>query len=285
MLRLTPGKIILAFLIVGVSGIYFVCLRPHQLSGKVISANTNMPISGALIAIESGNPWDESAMGEYVQSDQFGNFTAQAKGSWVSFNAWKQGYAMSGALYGAALGRAGKENIIPLRELTPTNRLEVHDQFYALVPGTGFSFSAGKVVKGDSSEADFVIAQDLNKKSVAFIETPDGGEIQSQQINETTDFYNSPIAPVAHYQRRLVVPANEMTLYFLRTRDGRHYAKFRFMADVVMTPQGAKYVDLENVRLIWAYQVDGTRNLEIKPNKNMPFPFYKFGFSPASISE
>jgi hypothetical protein len=258
---------------------------PVRISGRVLSSTTGLPISGALVSVESGNEFEGSGTGDYVITDQSGNFTARAQGSWISVNAWKQGYAMNGALYGYALGRIGHENVIHLRELTPTNRLDEHDKFYALQPGTGFSFSAGKPVKGDSFEADFVITQDPNKRSIAFMEAQGEGGIQSQLINETIDFYNSPVAPAEGYQRRIEVPSYEATLYFLRTRDGRHYAKFRFMTSVAWPPQGAEYLDLENVRLIWAYQPDGTRNLEINPSKKMPFPFHKFDLNRDSISQ
>jgi len=271
--------------IVAVSGLVILTIHffPARISGRVLSLTTGLPISGALVSVESGNDFDD--MGDYVKTDESGKFTARAKGSWVSVNAWKQGYAMNGALYGYALGRIGRENVIHLRELTLTNRLDEHDEFYTLSPGTGFSFSAGKPVKGDSLEADFVITQNPNKKSVAFIEAPGEGGIQSQLINETIDFYNSPVAPVEGYQWRIAVPSYEGTLYFLRMRDGLHYAKFRFMTSVARPPQGAEYVDLENVRLIWAYQSDGTRNLEINPSKKMPFPFHMFGLNRDSINQ
>jgi hypothetical protein len=63
-------------------------------------------------------------------------------------------------------------------------------------------------------------------------------------------------------------------LYFLRTRDGRHYAKFRLMVSAVKTPKGSEYLDW--ARMIWAYQPDGTRNLEIVRNAPIPYPFSEF---------
>jgi hypothetical protein len=257
---------------------------PMQISGRVVSSTTGLPVGDALVAVQSGNEFEETGTSEHVRTDQFGNFTARARGSSISISAWKRGYALGGTRYGSPLGRLGRENVIRLRELTPTTRIEEHDEFYALVPGTGFSFSTGKRVKGDSPEADFVVTQYPNKRSVAFIEAQGEGGIQSQVITEATDFYNSPFAPIAGYQRRIAIPSEEATLYFLRTRDGGHYAKFRFMALIVMPPQGSEYVDLESVRMIWAYQSDGTKNLEIIPSEKMPFPFYGFGLNPNSIN-
>jgi hypothetical protein len=275
---------LIAFLCVAVANLFL----PMAFSGRVVSRNTGAPVPDALVAIESdiGYPildlflGDRPAFASYVRTDQDGRFVAEAKGSWVSVRAWKSGYAMAGVLYGSAFSRRGRENAIQMRELSRTNLVPEHDGFHSFAPGTGFSFSQGTIVPGDSPHADFVIRQDQNEKTTAYIEAQGDGGLIFQPFNDEVDFYNSPEAPATGYERRVEVNQSDMGLYFLRTRDGSRYAKFRFMVSISVPPEGAAYLALESTRLIWAHQPDGTRNLEIEPGREIPFPFHMFGQMP-----
>jgi hypothetical protein len=60
----------------------------------------------------------------------------------------------------------------------------------------------------------------------------------------------------------------------VRTRDGKHYAKVRLIRGVKQTNQGE---DHSAYWLQYAYQADGTRNLEITINREYGFTFEKFG--------
>lgn len=279
-------------IIAGILGTLFVFLcvvvaslfLPMTFSGRVISRHTGAPVPDALVAVESdvGYPLldvflgDRPAFASYVRTDQEGRFVAEAKGSWVSVRAWKSGHAMVGVLYGSAISRRFRENVIKMRELSQTSWVSKRDGFHSFAPGTGFSFSQGITVPGDSPHADFVIRQDQNEKTTAYLEAQGEGGLIFQPFNEEVDFYNSPEAPATGYEKRVEVNQTDMGLYFLLTRDGRHYAKFRFIAPVSIPPEGAAYLALESTQLIWAYQPDGTRNLEIEPDRGIPFPFHRF---------
>ena len=253
--------------------------RPAELSGVVLAAGTKAPIEGALVAVESSNPNADKTSGSYVRTDAQGRFKAAVAGTSVSVSAWKQGYAMSGRIIRDSAAPDGVT--IELREMTPTNWVPNRDAFYDLKPGAGFSFSLGKVVGGDSPEADVVISQKAGDVAAAIIEARGDGGIIFQPYDGGTDFYNSPEAPQGGYKtlERFDPSHNpsEDGLYFVRTRDGKHYAKFRLGVNVVKSPSGDMHLDFEHgARLMWAYQPDGTRNLELIPDEGVPFPFYKF---------
>jgi hypothetical protein len=267
------------FITVGVAAIYYLFL-PVTFSGRVISRSTGAPVAEALVAVESDQAFsltDMTAFGSYVKTDKDGKFEAEAKGSWVSVRVWKPGYAMAGVLYGPALARRWRDNVVAMREMSQTNWVQEHDGFYPFAPGSGFSFAQGRVVQGDGPAADIVITEDRDVRTAAYIEAQGGGGVIFQPFIGGIDFYNSPEAPAAGYEKRVKVNTSEMGLYYLRTRDGSRYAKFRFMTPIAMPPEGPEYLALEETRLIWAYQPDGTRHLEVVAGRGMPFPFHKFG--------
>lgn len=260
----------------------FVQSRTVTISGKVISANTKMPISDVMVAVESGMPDEETGFGSYVKTDGGGKFAAKAKGK-VSISVWKPGYAMHGTYAGYAFTLLDREIIIEIRELTPTNWITEHDAFYKLKPSHGFSFSLGQVVNGSNPDVDILVVQNADDLSTAIIEAQGEGRIIFQPFDDKVDFYNSPEAPSTGYQKQTPINLSQPGLYFVRTRDGKHYAKFRLLVDLVHPPSGPSYLDLETARLLWAYQPDGTRNLEVKPGKDLPFPLGKFGIKRESL--
>lgn len=262
-----------------VAAAYYLFL-PITFSGQVVSRSTGAPVAGALVAVESDQAFslaDTPACSSYVKTDKDGRFAAQAKGSWVSVRVWKPGYAMADVSYGSALSRRWRDNVVAMREMSQTNWVQEHDGFYPFAPGSGFSFAQGRAVLGDSPAADIVITQARDERRAAYIEAQGGGGVIFQPFIGGIDFYNSPEAPAAGYEKRVKVNISEMGLYYLRTRDGSHYAKFRLMTPVAMPPEGPEYLALEETRLIWAYQPDGTRHFEVVAGRGMPFPFHKFG--------
>lgn len=257
-------------------------LRPITISGRVIAAETKMPLSNALVAVESGTNEEDSTLGSYVRSDQDGWFTAQAKGSWVSIRAWKYGYAMNGNNYENASSLAGHEPVIELRKMTETNWLPTHDTFLKLKPGDGFSFASGKIVDGNSPDADVVITRNKSSATSIFLEARGQGGVIFQPINRKINFPNSPEAPLTGYQQRALYDRSNSQsaggFYYVRTQDGKHYAKLCVNISLLMQPNGEPSLDFDmNTRLQWVYQPDGTRNLEVAPSEQMPFPFNKFG--------
>ncbi len=124
-----------------------------SITGKVISANTKTPISGALVAVESDDPFNENGFGSYVKTDQDGKFEAKAKGKWIRITVWGKGYAVNEVSYGYAIGRVGQETIIELREVNTAKQLPIKDAFYDLPLQGGFSFSLARVVEGNNADA------------------------------------------------------------------------------------------------------------------------------------
>lgn len=262
-------------------GVLFVSSRTVTISGRVVSANTNLPISDAMVAVESGMPNEEMGLGSYVSTDSEGRFVAKARGR-ALIAAWKPGYALR-SLSGRDVSAARDRDItIELRELTPTGSVPEHDEFYKLKTGHGLCFSSGEVVSL-KTDADIVLVLNTQEPNSAILETQGDGGIVFQPFDDTTDFYNTPQAPSAGYQQQSSINRAQPGLYFVRTRDGKHYAKFRLLVDIVYPPEGLPYLDFESARLLWAYQSNGTRNLEITPSKNFPFPIEKFGLKRESL--
>lgn len=262
--------------------VLFVGSRTVTISGKVVSANTKMPISDAMVAVESGMSNEETGLGSYVRTDSEGRFVANARGR-VLLSAWKLGYALR-SLSGSDVSAAKERDIIiELRELRPTGSVAEQDAFYKLKSGHGFSFSPGELVSATRTDADIVLVQNAEDPISSRLETQGEGGIIFQPFDDTVDFYNTPEAPSAGYQKQAYINRSQPGLYFVRTRDGKHYAKFRLLVDLVYPPQGLPYLDFESARLLWAYQPDGTRNLEVTPSKNFPFPVEKFGLKRESL--
>lgn len=241
-----------------------------------------MAISDAMVAIESGMPNEETGLGSYVRTDSEGRFVAKVRGR-ILIAAWKLGYALR-SLSGTDVSTAtDRDIIIELRELTPTGSVPEQDAFYSLKSGLGFSFSSGEVVSASKTDADIVLVQKAEDPISPILETQGEGGIIFQPFYDTVDFYNTPEAPSAGYQKQSHINRTQAGVYFVRTRDGKHYAKFRLLVELAQPPQGPPYLDFESARLLWAYQPDGTRNLEIAPSKNFPFPVEKFGLKRESL--
>jgi hypothetical protein len=84
------------------------------------------------------------------------------------------------------------------------------------------------------------------------------------------------LAPQEGYSKKIQIPSEVPGIFYVRTRDGKHYAKVRLIRGVKITAQGE---DHTAYWLHWAYQPDGTRNLEIAISKEYGFPFEKFGLA------
>lgn len=257
-----------------VGALYFNAPSP-TISGKVCADNTQEPICDAMVAVESSIPNSDDTFGSYVKTDAEGRFLAEVKGKTISIRAWKPGYAMKGI--GLEDADTERELAIALRKMTPTNWVVQHDRFLKLKPGDGFSFSSGEMVSGDSPEADIVIRINPDHQTAAIIDARGEGGIIFQALDDDTDFSNTPKAPPSGYQPSSSFDPTRTGFYFVRTRDGKHYAKFWLNSNLIPPPDGGASPTFDpDSRLIWAYQPDGTRNLEIVPTKEM-FPFYKFG--------
>lgn len=267
-----------------VSGLAFLADfgKSVYVSGKVVSAETMMPIQGALVYVHSGTSYEEEGLNEYARSDSQGNFKAKARGT-ASVRVWKPGFAIRGMNVGSVSDAPRRPIIVELRPLTSTNWVMEHDEFVELKYGSGFCLKLGKVVNGDSADADFVLMKDVNDETNAYINAPGEGGIVFQRWDEKVDFDNSPSAPLTGYERSQKLVRAQSGFYYSRTRDGKHYAKFRLLINLVESPDGSTHLGLNESRLIWAYQPDGTGNLEIAPSRKLSFPLEKFGINRESL--
>lgn len=172
--------------------------------------------------------------------------------------------------------------ICKLRALRSVDLVLEHHELYNLSPGGGFSFSLSKVVDGTGPDADIVFHRDENDEDITYIEALGTGGILFQPADEAVDFGNSPEAPLSGYERKLRYPASQGGFYFVRTHDGKHYAKFFSPLQWTRSDGAVRRLDLANTEIIWAYQPNGTRDLENSP-RTLPFPFDKFGVKRESL--
>jgi hypothetical protein len=252
------------------------------ISGKVISVHDKKPIEGAFVYVHSARANDELGINEYVKTDARGAFTAVFKGSGM-IRVWKPGYCIRGIDMPQSRASSPQQVIIQLLEMTSTKLVAEHEGFFDFSPGNAFSIKLGKKVDADNSDADIAIVRDASDNSTAFLECIGGGGIAFQPFTDASDFYNSPEAPVGGYQKRVNLETASKGFYFIVARDGEHYAKARLLISISHDSIGSLDVDLENTRVIWAYQSDGTRDLEIASGKNLPFPVEMFGLARDSL--
>lgn len=242
------------------------------ISGKVVSSRDRVPVKGALVSLEGVIDFEEVGTHDYVRTDENGRFTAKAWGI-VVLRAWKNGYAMRDIQLGKARDLVGQEISIELRELQSFNSVPIAVNREGMRIGEGFSFDSGKVVDGDSSEADIRISVSKTETE-RFLEAVGDGGVYFQAFSVGNDFYNTPEAPREGYSKKAQIISDTPGIFYVRARDGKHYAKVYLIRGVKPTAQGE---DHTAYWLRWAYQPDGTRNLEIAINEEYNFPFEKFG--------
>jgi len=265
----------------------FLTTRPAHITGYVISAKTKEPISDAMVAVESNVPYEDEAFGSYVRTDREGKFAAETKGSKIAIRVWKPGYAMNGIFLNYSFTLSEHQTTIELRQLEHTNLVAVHDDFFDLRAGAGFSFVLGQVVDGSSSDADLVIDRDSADKTSIMVESQGEGGVIFQPSNDSINFANAREAPPSGYQKRVSLQFSSSKpipgFLFVRARDGKRYAKLTFGISTITGPEGARLSFDDPSRFTWAYQPDGSRILETGPTKNS-FPFSAFGIDEKSIA-
>jgi hypothetical protein len=74
---------------------------------------------------------------------------------------------------------------------------------------------------------------------------------------------------------------DSMGVFYAITRDGKHYAKVRLITPAFKLADKPDRFIVYGVQ--WAYQPDGTRNLEIAIGKEYMFPFERFGLKRDSL--
>ncbi|MEP7272752.1 MAG: hypothetical protein ABI882_14720 [Acidobacteriota bacterium] len=268
----TSKRITVVIAFVALSGAILVIARPIRVTGKVMSTRTKMPISDVLLFIDSSYPTAYTGVENYLRTDSSGQFTARAEGN-IMAAAWKAGYAVAVYELGSTMKWWRRDIIIELRELAP-GHLVVENHFREdFGNGNGFSFRLGGVVSVHNPDADIRLSIDA-KSNVAVLEALGEGGIIFQPEARGIDFYNTPEAPDAGYVKQWRIDPKTLGHYFIRTRDGKHFAKLRLVR--VPTPHITYWPH-------FAYQSDGSRNLEIAVGTDYPFPFEQFGLKRESL--
>lgn len=273
--------IITMIIILLISAISLGALLIHAqvvISGKVVSSRDRSPVRDALVFVQGVVDFEKTGTTDYVRTDENGRFTAKARGI-VVLSAWKTGYAMTDIQLGKARDLVGREISIELRELQSFNSVPVAINREGMTIDEGFSFRSGKVVDGNSSEADIKISG-TKARTERFLEAVGDGGIYFQAFSFSSDFYNTPEAPQEGYSQKAQIVSDTPGIFYVRTRDGKHYAKVHLIRGVKLTAQGE---DHTAYWLEWAYQPDGTRNLEIAIGREYGFPFEKFGLTRESL--
>jgi hypothetical protein len=249
-------------------------LRTVVMHGKVVSATTHQPVSEVFVAVESVLPyaWEGTGLGRYVQTDMEGRFSAEVKGD-ISIRAWREGYALADEAIGSSRDLPATPVNIEIRELESSDLVPEYILREGFTVGDGFSLRLGKIVSGDSQEADFRLISESNGERI--VQALGKGGVLYQTYSRGVDFYNTPEAPSSGYLKQVQLEPDSMGLFYVITRDGEHYGKIRLIAGgLKQTSQGS------DSRAYWpqfAYQPNGTRNLEIAVCKDYIFPFEKFG--------
>jgi hypothetical protein len=284
------GKILLAtvaslaaiiiLVVATVHGLRIAGVMATMISGKVVSAKTGQPVPDALVVVESvaSLPWDGPGLGKYVKTDDNGKFSAEVKGE-VRIRVWKSGFAMAG-MGGSGWQLAVKELLIDIRELAASNNVPEQIQYEDMDVGDGFSFELGKIVNGEDQTADFRLVKDQKSRKVLIEALGEGGLVY-QEYGKGIDFYNTPEAPISGYSKQLPADTGSMGVFYAIARDGKRYAKVRLFTPAFKLADNLDNFTVHGVQ--WAYQPDGTRNLEIAVGEKYLFPFERFGLKRDSL--
>lgn len=247
------------------------CQFPHELRGQVIEFGNGRPVAGATVTarahgwgLSQGSlVWDKDKSVR-VESGSDGRFhLSHRSGSSVELWVEKAGFVRYSHWYPSdAVVEIKLRRSDPKLARLPTGFLALglftSGQFY------GWSFALNQQVSS-ADQADLLpefMEQDIRGRVV--VRALGNGGIQfvpSSQLGVDSHFLvYSDEAPPDGYQATAVLDfRSEGGIYFVRTRDGRHFAKFEF------TPSGfgsrADRGIRRDLQLRFVYNPDGSRRL------------------------
>lgn len=256
-------------------GVLFI-FQSSKLKGRVVTADTRQPIPKAIVLVQYRmfvGPGGSEAV--FVRTGDDGTFEAKLFSTDYSVRVWKDGYAENGCHVGNCNQQNG-EVVLKLREIVKSNFVEAKEGFFDFTLERGFSLVKGEVVEAESKDADIIFSSDSNNK--IFVETPGQSGICFKTMSEDSNIFYAPIAPEdGCYQQKQILDLDERGVCFVKIKGGTNYAKFRVSPVGEITDRnGEKRFSWQDWQIMWAYQPDGTRNLEIKPPTEVPYPFSDF---------
>lgn len=250
--------------------------------GIVVSTDTGEPIPGAFVDITSAGPFDDVETNCFVVSDERGRFVADVTWDVVSARAWKPGYALNGNDSSTGDSERGKNPLeLRLRPLTSSALVgcRTTDFRSSIRVGEGVNMATGEIVPAADPTADFAILGELERPASHVIVAFGNGGLVPHTTGgyDWLDFrlHNTPEAPETGYVDRSPLRCTSYGVYdlfYVRMRDGRHYGKVRLRGGMGAAGGAPSAYDL-----VFAYQPDGTRELELEIDQEFPFPLEMFG--------
>ncbi|MBK7393339.1 MAG: hypothetical protein IPI64_08570 [Chloracidobacterium sp.] len=216
-----------------------------------------------MVAIEAGYYDAPGSPGPIItKTNSDGTFEVARRSEYYRLTVWKEGYAPSGCNNQICLNEILD---VRLRKVKTDVAIPTIDKIYDLSKGA-FSFRIGAAVDSDASDADIIIKVDPTSPTKMIISVPEGGGIAPTSNPGILDLDNTPSAP-ENYVKEISIDNTTLVAYFVQTRDGK-YAKFRIMPDLNEYSNGQTKLEFTSCRIIWAFQSDGSRNLEtVSPTK------------------
>ena len=254
-------------------------VKTYAVEGSIVNYDTQQPLSGAVVTLSAVGwgtrngflVWDKVYIYQGVTDEQ-GRFSIEARRDATNLMATKGGYIPYQGWHDInrpvhlKLKQKNAE-YVPL----PSGQLEVGSM--DSVP-YGWIFAESKTTS-DPAEADIFMGISNNSREHVILETSGRGGIafiSAEELGVNSDFLvYAAIAPELGYvdavelslQRGKEGPAG---VYFVRTRDGKHFAKFYF------GPSGYGVLGSEQehqeghwaLLLDYVYDPRGSRNLEFQ---------------------
>ena len=248
------------------------CNTSTKLSGQVVNVKTNEPVAGAKVKVQfthldANHNWMDAghieltsgATGEFstVCPDMRARFVvlAQRDGFYPNFDCLPARLLQTSPLSMKYRLEVRLSPVVSPQRL-PSGQGEV--RFSPPGRRTGWNFAAAQM--SPDSASDFVGEPDeAGQKMVFLAACGQGGFFRAGGLSGEWALFNMPVAPIDGYQQKIdmrEVGEDERATYFVRTSDGRHYAKI----DVMGPSQSRDYCAR---RFYWVYQPDGSTALEI----------------------
>lgn len=247
------------------------CRKGATVEGRVLHGQTNKPVAGAEVHVkfrryDANRNWVDGVQ-TTVTSDADGRFSADSPDMGARF-----------VVTAKCDGFYPNYDCLPLRRIERRPTHMTHALEIVLMPVVnprnlprgqgdlrvsktnrmGWSFGAGRMAP--EGRSDIIGEADELGRQIAFLSARgSGGFRRATGLSGEWALFNMHAAPPDNYVRRVdlrEVPDGERACYFVRTADGRHYAKIE-----VSTRVEAR--DYFGLRFYWVYQPDGSRELEI----------------------
>ena len=247
------------------------CLTEKRVSGTVTDFETNQPIEGATIraaqhgwGISNGSlVWDKD-YSAYTTADSAGAFTIGYRhGSSVNLWVEHQGYQRFQSWYpkNADVRIRLKQRVEGLKAL-PTGFLRLGQK----VDGSyyGWDFSSGRLAdRPDDADIFPEYVERGTRGNMGIRALGDGGIrfVSREELRVDNMFLvYTDTAPLDGYDRTAELDFDsDGGIYFVRTRDGQHYAKFEFTPTAFAMDAAPDIA--RDISLHYVYNPDGTRNL------------------------